>query len=181
MTKQALRTTLLRRLKQQEEGERLRKSEAIRRRLARVGVFRQAKTVGCYVSLSYEVETRRLITQMLEAGKRVVVPVVRGKRLILSELRDPERDLSPGAHGVLEPGSSAVRSVPLQDVDLMLVPGVGFDQFGHRLGHGLGYFDRFLARLPKTTATIGLCFDFQQLDRLPIAPHDYAVQRVLAA
>lgn len=121
------------------------------------------------------------MTQMLETGKRVVVPLVRGTRLVLSELRDLDTDLAPGAYGVWEPVRSAVRPVPVKDVDLVLVPGLGFDRRGHRLGHGLGYYDRLLARLPKTTATIGLCFDFQQLDRLPTAPHDHAVQRVLAA
>ncbi|MBI2885212.1 MAG: 5-formyltetrahydrofolate cyclo-ligase [Candidatus Omnitrophica bacterium] len=172
---------MLRRLQQQKENERLRKSAHVRRRLARVGAFRRAKTVCCYVALPYEVETRRLMTQMLETGKRVVVPLVRGTRLVLSELRDLDTDLAPGAYGVWEPVRSAVRPVPVKDVDLVLVPGLGFDRRGHRLGHGLGYYDRLLARLPKTTATIGLCFDFQQLDRLPTAPHDHAVQRVLAA
>jgi 5-formyltetrahydrofolate cyclo-ligase len=69
----------------------------------------------------------------------------------------------------------------VRKVDLVLVPGVAFDRQGHRLGHGLGYFDRFLSRVPKTTPTVGLAFRFQLLDRLPAASHDRAVQTVLTA
>jgi len=181
MTKRQLRTTLLRRLTQQKEEDRRRKSEAIRRKLSRLAGFRRAQTVLCYVSLPYEVETRRLIEQMLEAGKRVVVPRVWKRELLLSELRDPHRDLAPGSFGVLEPKPKAFGPVRPQDVDLALVPGLAFDRTGNRLGHGQGYFDRLLARLPPTIPTVGLCFDFQLLDRLPTRPHDQTVQVVLSA
>jgi len=179
--KRQLRTTLLRRLKTQKEEDRRRKSEAIRRKLFRLAVFRRAKSVLCYISLSYEVETRRLIEQMLQAGKRVAVPVVRNQELVPSELRDPASELAPGAFGVLEPTRKAIRPVALNELDLVLVPGLAFDHSGHRLGHGRGYFDRLLVRLPNTTPTVGLCFDFQLLDHLPTHPHDQTVQRVLTA
>ena len=183
MTKGQLRTTLLRRLKQQKEDERRRKSEAIWRRMFRLTAFRQAKTICCYVALPYEVQTWRMIEEMLKRGKRVVVPVTqqRTKRLVLSEVRDPATELAQGAFGVWEPLPRARRPVPTRDVDLVIVPALAFDQQGHRLGHGYGYFDRFLARLPKTTPTVGLAFRFQLLDRLPVVSHDHAVQTVLAA
>jgi 5-formyltetrahydrofolate cyclo-ligase len=124
-----------------------------------------------------------MIEEMIEHGKRVVVPVTaaRTRRLWLSEVRDPATDLARGAHGVWEPRPGAGRPVPLREVDLVLVPGVAFDRRGHRLGHGFGYFDRFLSRLPKTIPTVGLAFRFQLLDRLPVASHDHAVQTVLTA
>jgi 5-formyltetrahydrofolate cyclo-ligase len=168
-------------LKQQKEEDRRRKSEAIRRKLGRLSVFRRAGVVMCFVSLPYEVETRRLMTQMLELGKRVVVPRVKHKELVLSELKDPRTDLAPGSFGVWEPKASLVRPVRLDELGLVLVPGLAFDRTGHRLGHGHGYFDRLLGRLPHTTPTIGLCFDFQLVDRLPTRPHDQAVQHVLSA
>ena len=80
-----------------------------------------------------------------------------------------------------EPHPWAVRPVPVRDVDLVLVPGVAFDREGRRLGHGQGYFDRFLARLPKDTPTVGVAFPCQLFDRLPIAAHDHAVSAVLTA
>ena len=183
MTKGDVRTTLLRLLKQQKEDDRRRKSEAIRRKVFRLTAFRRARTVCCYVALSYEVQTWRLIEEMLSRGKRVVVPVVRPrtKRLQLSEVRDPMRELAKGSFGVWQPTPRALRPVPVRDLDLVLVPGLAFDRRGHRLGHGHGYFDRFLARMPKTTPTVGLAFRFQLLDRLPVASHDHAVQTILTA
>jgi 5-formyltetrahydrofolate cyclo-ligase len=183
MTKGQLRTKLLRQLKQQKEDERRRSSEAIRRKVFRLTAFRRAKTVCCYVALPYEVQTWRMIEDMIANGKRVVVPVsaARARRLWLSEVRNPAAELSRGAHGVWEPRPGAGRPVPVRKVDLVLVPGVAFDRQGHRLGHGLGYFDRFLSCVPKTTPTIGLAFRFQLLDRLPVASHDHAVQTVLSA
>ena len=183
MTKGQLRSQLLRQLQQQEEDARRQRSEAIRRKVFRLTAFRRAKTVCCYVALPYEVQTWRMIEEMLVKRKRVVVPLVRprSKRLALSEVRDPDADLAPGAFGVWEPKRSARRPVRPRDLDLVLVPGLAFDRRGHRLGHGWGYFDRFLARLPKATPTVGLAFRFQLLDRLPAASHDHAVQTVLTA
>ncbi len=183
MTKAQLRTTILRRLKQQKEGQRRRRSEAIRRKVYRLTAFRQAKTVFCYVALPYEVQTWRLIEGMLTKGKRVVVPKVarKNRRLQLSQLRNPSEDLAPGAFGVLEPKADNLRPISPNKLDLVVVPGLAFDRRGHRLGHGLGFFDRFLARLPKDTPTIGLAFRFQVFDRLPARAHDRAVKTVLTA
>ena len=183
MTKGQLRTKFLRQLKQQKEDERRRRSEAIGRKVFRLTAFRRAKMVCCYVALPYEVQTWQMIEERLSRGKRVVVPVMepRTKRLSLSEVRVPVSELSPGPFGVLEPAPSARRPVSVRDVDLVLVPGLAFDRSGHRLGHGAGYFDRFLSRLPNTVPTVGLAFRFQLLDRLPVHPHDHAVKTVLIA
>lgn len=181
MTKQQLRTTLLHQLKTQKEEERRRRSRVIHRKVYRLAAFRTAQVVCCYVSLPYEVETWQLIERMLETGKRVVVPRVTHRGLQLSEVSNLRCDVAPGAFGVWEPTMASLRPVDPKDVELMLVPGVAFDRRGHRLGHGQGYFDRLLARLPKTTPTIGVCFEFQLLDDLPTHPHDRPVQKILSA
>ena len=145
--------------------------------------FRRARFVCCYVALPYEVQTWRMIEDVLSRGKRVAVPVVQpgSNRLRLSEVRDPDAELLPGAFGVWEPVHSALRPVDPGDLDLVLVPGLAFDRAGHRLGHGLGYYDRFLASLPRSIPTVGLAFAWQLVDRLPTSPHDYAVSAVLTA
>ena len=183
MTKAQVRTTLLRQLKQQKEDDRRRKSAAIRRQVFRLRAFRGAKTVCCYVALPYEVQTWQMIEEMLAQGKQVVVPVTQSqnKRLGLCEIRDPATELVRGAFGVFEPHPSVRRPIRVDEIDIVLVPGVAFDRRGHRLGHGHGYFDRFLARLPKATPTVGLAFQFQLLDRLPTATHDHVLQTVLTA
>jgi len=114
-------------------------------------------------------------------GKRVVIPRVRGSRLVLSELRDLQQDLRPGAFGVWEPSPRTTRPVDPERLDLVLVPGLAFDRQGHRLGRGRGYFDRLLAAVPRNIPRVGLCFDFQLFDHLPLRPHDQPVSAVLAA
>jgi 5-formyltetrahydrofolate cyclo-ligase len=69
--------------------------------------------------------------------------------------------------------------VSAQALEVVLVPGVAFDRTGHRLGHGQGYFDRFLDTLPADIPVIGLCFDFQLVAALPHEPHDHPVDAVL--
>jgi 5-formyltetrahydrofolate cyclo-ligase len=180
-TKRQVRQRLLRRLHQQPEEERRRKSQLIWLKLTRLTVFRRARLVCCYVALPYEVQTWQMIEDMLAQGKRVAVPCViaRKRDLEIFEIRDPATDLAPGSYGVMEPLALARHPVALGAIDLVLVPGIGFDARAHRLGHGQGYYDRFLSRLPASVPTIGLGFDFQILNRLPTAAHDHAVCRVL--
>ena len=182
-TKAQLRKICLHRLKEQKEAQRRQRSGKIWRKVLRLTAFRQARVVCCYVALPYEVQTWQMIESMLAKGKRVVVPVAKPqtRRLLLSELRDPARELTRGAHGVLEPHRKAFRPVSVRQVDLVLVPGVAFDRRGFRLGHGQGYFDRFLASVPKDTPTVGLAFRFQLFDCLPTAAHDRAVSAVVTA
>ncbi len=139
--------------------------------------------VFCYVALPYEVQTWRLIEVMLAKAKRVVVPVVKpGTRLLAcSEIYDPNTELAPGAFGVWEPLPALRRPVAAGRIDLALIPGLAFDREGYRLGHGLGFFDRWLERLPRTTPTVGLSYACQLFDCLPMAAHDRAVTQVLAA
>lgn len=183
LTKAQLRLMLLRKLKQQKEDERNRRSEAIWRKVCRLTAFRRAKTVCCYVALPYEVQTWRMIESMCAGKKRVVVPIVntQTKRLLLSEVKEPTTELEPGTFGVWEPRPSARRPVRLRDVQMVLVPGLAFDRLGHRVGHGHGYYDRLLSRIPRTIPTVGLAFHFQLLNRLPVTLHDRAVTTVLTA
>lgn len=181
MTKGELRRLTMRRLKEQTEEERARKSRLIWRKLARLTAFRRAAWICSYVALPYEVQTWHMIEKMLEAGKRVAVPSVvqRSLDLALYEIKEPSADLAPGAFGVLEPAAAGRKTVKASQLDLVLVPALAFDKQGHRLGHGKGYYDRLLSQLPDTVPTVGLAYDFQLLDRLPVEPHDHAVRRVL--
>ena len=180
MTKGEMRRQIMRRLKEQPKEERLRKSRLIWRKLTRLAAFRRAGWVCTYVALPYEVQTWQMIERMLEAGKRVVVPwVLSDGGLALCEVREPESDLAPGAFGVLEPVPGKRKDVAPDQLDLVLVPGLAFDAQGHRLGHGKGYYDRLLSKLPDGVPTVGLGYDFQLLKNLPSEPHDRVVKRVL--
>ena len=160
-----------------------RKSDIIKRKLFNGEEFKKAKLVMFYVSLEDEVDTLAMIDEALEMGKRVCVPVIlkEEKRLIASEIRDREKELECQHFGICQPKKGFLREVPLEDIDVVIVPGVAFDKSNLRLGRGHGYYDRFLCCLPKRTKTIGLAFDFQVVDALPKDPHDIPVSKLITA
>lgn len=148
-------------------------------RLEELWEFRQAKTVLAYASFRSEVPTGMIIRKMLEQGKRVLLPVaeVKEHRLLPIEVRGME-DLVPGYAGIPEP-RNATQPVPREEIELVLVPGVAFDLDGHRLGYGLGFYDRFLADLKASLPKIGLAYEVQILERLPAKDHDLPLTAII--
>ena len=163
--------------------EKAQKSAIIRDRLFNEEEFKRARVVMFYVSLKDEVDTFIMIDEALKAGKRIAVPVIlkEEKRLIAGEIHNRLEDLESQHFGIYQPRQDRVKEVPLDDIDLVVVPGVAFDRKNIRLGRGHGYYDRFLSGLPKRTKTIGLAFDFQVLDDLPQDPHDVPVSKIITA
>lgn len=84
--------------------------------------------------------------------------------------------LASGAFGILEPKleyrNRPERRYSPEKIDLVLVPGLAFDRFGGRLGRGKGFYDRFFQKLPQKTVLVGLAFDEQLVERVPVEPHD---------
>jgi len=156
-------------------------SEAIAQRLWAEPVYRQARVGMFYVSFRSEVRTWQLLRRALAEGKRVVVPISRLKdfRLDLSEVRDPDRELVPGTYGVPEPRPEFVRPVDPDELDLIVLPGVAFDERGGRIGHGAGFYDRFLKRVPADVPRIALAFEVQLVDEVPMKPYDMPVSLIL--
>ena len=83
--------------------------------------------------------------------------------------------------GIYQPRKGHVKEVPLQDIDLIVVPGIAVDKNNVRLGRGHGYYDRFLCAVPNHTRTIGLAFDFQVVEYLPQDSHDVPVWKTITA
>lgn len=163
--------------------EKAQKSAIIKGRLFNEEEFKRARVVMFYVSLKDEVDTLAMIDEALKTGKRIAVPVIlkEEKRLIAGEIHNRLEDLESQHFGIYQPRQDRVKEVPLDDIDLVVVPGVAFDRKNIRLGRGHGYYDRFLSGLPKKTKAIGLAFDFQVLEDLPQDPHDVPVSKIITA
>lgn len=166
----------------QSKEERAEKSALVKEKLFRLEEFKKAECVMFYVSLPEEVDTSEMIGEALKAGKKVCVPITieDSRSLVASEI-DESSILEKGPCGTRQPKESDLRPVPLEDIDLVVVPGVAFDCCNVRLGRGHGYYDRFLKLLPKDTVTIGLAFDFQLVEGLPKDSHDVPVSKTIAA
>src|SRR5262245_31182192 len=133
-----------------------------------------AETVLLYVSaFPEELETREILACAFDAGKRVLCPRVdrAARQLRLHVLADPETELRPGVLGIPEPRADLPEVSP-ESVDWVLVPGLGFDERGFRLGRGAGHYDRLLARLRPDAVCWALCLSCQLVPQLPVEPHD---------
>jgi 5-formyltetrahydrofolate cyclo-ligase len=167
-------------LKAQGLEERDRKSRLIQEKLFKLDAYRNARTVCFFVGMDEEVNTVPMIEKSLSSGKRVLLPLsdLENKELKWYEVRDLRSELSSGALGILEPNAQA-READAADAECVVVPGLAFDSKNRRLGRGAGFYDRFLARLPKRARKVGLAFSFQVLADVPHETHDHAVDEVL--
>lgn len=141
--------------------------------------FQNAVTVLFYSAFSGEVETFEMIKRAQKLGKRIGLPkVIQEKNIMYPTLAgDLNADLEDGPYGIKQTKESKVLS--FKDIDMIIVPGVAFDKKKNRLGRGGGYYDRFLKDRPANIPTVGLAFDFQIVDNLPIDKHDVPVDHVL--
>jgi 5-formyltetrahydrofolate cyclo-ligase len=180
LTKQAIRSKILLRLKTQKEEDRNRKSSLIKQKLFRTLVFKKAKVVMFFISFGGEVNTKEMIKQAIASGKTVAVPVCSKKRVMRPSILQEKAKLARGLYEIYEPAIK--KFVKLEDLDLVIVPGIAFDKKGNRLGRGKGYYDTFLHKLkPYGAASLGLAFDFQILPFIPTTCEDKEVDRVIFA
>jgi len=151
--------------------------DAAARLVTQLPEWKQSKTVCLYASFGGELPTDALLMLALLEGKRLLLPRVTNKTtLTLHEVTDVAA-LRPSRLGIREPLPSAPLA-NLADAGLILVPGLGFDGAGRRLGVGGGFYDRLLAKPPRKTFLLGHAHAFQVLPRLPDEPHDIKVKAV---
>lgn len=149
--------------------------------------YQQSETVMWYLHCRSEVRTLPAVARALGENKKTVIPYCTrdldgNKVLGLWRLEDLS-ELVPGTWGILEPPrkrwDEPERNVHLQSLDLVMVPGVGFDRQGGRIGNGAGYYDRLLQSVRKDTVVAGVCYESQIFSNLPMAEHDVYMDRVI--
>lgn len=182
-SKKKLRERILTFLREQPVTVRSQKSSQISCKLLKSKEFVESQIILFYASFDGEVETFEMMKQAKKLGKVVVLPVVdrSQKKIIPSVVQSLEDSLGLNIYGIKEPDLKNTNMVNVDDIDLVLVPGVAFDKQNRRVGRGGGYYDRFLTALPQKTPKIGLAFDFQILDSLNgvVEDHDVPVSWVL--
>jgi len=155
---------------------------AVWTRLEGLPCWPQARSVAAYLATAGEVSLDGLIESLLRAGRTVWLPrfsraVGQYEMVRTTSLSD---GLVPGAFGIREP-RAVLAAVPAEELPdrgvLWLVPGVGFDPAGHRLGRGRGYYDRLLRG--ARGARVGIAWDWQVVDEVPHADHDEPVQWIV--
>lgn len=145
--------------------------------------YAQAGTVMFYIDVRSEVRTRHDLELALQSGKTIIVPWCNDDgELELFRLASMD-ELEVGMYKILEPRKE-LRSLPekqvnVEELDLIMVPGVAFDRRGARMGHGKGYYDKLLQHARKDTPLIALAFECQLFEQIPVADHDIFMDKII--
>jgi 5-formyltetrahydrofolate cyclo-ligase len=153
-------------------------SNAIMDKITSLDIYKHSKVVFIYMDFKNEVMTSNLIKRMLSEKKRVVIPYTDSINTVLipSEITK-ESDLKQNSFGYFEPKS--ILPVNIEEIDLVIVPGVVFDMNLNRIGFGKGYYDKILNRLKPSAKKVALAHDFQVLEDIPAEEHDVKMDMII--
>lgn len=184
--KKRLREKLLNKRDAIPPAVKLAKEAAIENTLFSLDEIKSADSLLLYASFRSEVNTASYIDKILQAGKKLILPLVdkRHQVLKLYEVKHTD-ELKRGYMGIMEPGKLRDRKCTLKDIDLAVIPGTGFDIRGNRLGYGGGYYDKLLSMESRDIAdtghvtTVAPAFEEQIVDDIPAEPHDIKVDIII--
>lgn len=178
--KRVLREEVLAKRDALGEEKRREKSQKIRSILSQLEEFKQASTIMVFLDFGGEVETTELAQQVLDQGKRLIVPRCAPKGVLIPAIiKDLEEDLEPGMWGIREPKKEGLVEVDPLEIDCLIMPGVAFDLEGNRLGYGGGFYDRFLERVRPETPRIAIAFHCQIVDKVPVGEFDKKIHMLV--
>lgn len=151
-------------------------SRLIFENLLKLGLFDGRSNIMVYLDFNNEVETKPIIDHLFSTSKNVLVPisVVKTKQLVVSKIESLD-DVEVRTYGIREPRPEKVDPVEHDQIDLVIVPGVAFDEDGFRLGYGGGFYDRFIKNLRPDCISVAIAFEDQVFKEVPKEDHDISV------
>ena len=176
-TKIAIRKMIIKKREALGDREKDEKNLAIAQRLFCVDEFKKAKTIFCFLSTSFEVETDRIIRESLRLGKQVLVPLLDpgGENIQASRIPSMDIDFVIGEYGVRQSALKFRDIVSFSNIDFVVVPGLAFDNFGNRIGYGGGFYDKFFKKITKDVSRVALSYDLQLFNLVPHSDLDEPV------
>ena len=179
MTKEELRQQLRQCLTGMSPAELQERSAAVCRLLRKQKEYRRADVIMIFLTMAHEVDTTPIALAAWHDAKRVLAPLIPRdqQRMLPVEIQSLTTDVRPGERGVCEPVEGL--PVPVSDIDLVIVPGLGFDRRGNRLGRGFGFYDRFLAHHDFRGVSCALAFEDQMVESIPVEAKDVRVQMLV--
>ena len=177
--KRELRQELRRRLSAIPPEELRQRSAAACRRLCAQEEYTRASVVLIFLSTAHEVDTQPLALQAWADSKTVLAPRVAWdqRRMLPVEIQSLSSGVEEGYMGIREPVEGM--PVPVSDIELVIVPGLAFDEHGNRLGRGRGFYDRFLAHPDFHGVACALALEDQFVPSIPIGASDVAVDMLV--
>lgn len=157
------------------------KSNSIKEYLLELIFKEKPKAIMLYQDFRQEVMTQAIIEELLKKDFTVLLPktLVKEKSLIPYRITDPSKDLIQGAYGIWEPNSERATEFSASQIDMVVIPGVAFDEKGNRLGYGGGFYDRFLPSLKCDALKVALAFELQIVPKVYPQEHDCLMDVIL--
>jgi 5-formyltetrahydrofolate cyclo-ligase len=165
-------------LKSFSEEKRKSDSEKLCAKLKEQPAFQKARSILFFAPLPEEPDLWPLVNETLAGKKMVALPCfdADNQTYLPRRITDIHVEILSGKFGIREPATTCV-AIPLDDLDLVLVPGVAFDLNGHRVGRGKGFYDRLLQNF--SGEKIGVAFDEQMVDAIPVEENDVRMDLIL--
>lgn len=173
MEKQNMRAILQQKRRILSDEDVARCSDEVVQQITNNDIYKKAKTVMFYYPVEHEIDVLGLAE--LNPEKCFLLPVTHRKSIEVRIYLDKD-NLQPGKFGIPEPQTEEYKG----KIDLVIVPGVGFDKRLFRLGRGGGYYDRFISTL-RYTKKIGVGYHFQLVNKIPHQHHDEKMNEVILA
>ena len=163
------------------KAERAERTRAVEERLFDFANFLEAHIVMMYIAGPGEVDTRNMIQKALNYNKIIVLPAFDPgrKEIRLLKIDNLQTDMCSDPVLLSEPNPERCKPVPLEVVDIAILPALALDEKGGRVGRGVGYFDRLIPRLAVTTRKVALGFEEQILPQIPMESHDKFVDIII--
>ena len=157
------------------------KTQKIEKRLFEFANFLEANIVLLYINSNCEVNSLEIIKRCLNYKKIVILPafVPTKYEMKLMKIDNLDTDLTYGSRNILEPDPNHCNVVPIECIDIAIIPGVAFDEKGGRIGSGDGYYDRLIPKLPITTRKVALTFEDQIVPQIQMEAHDRHVDIII--
>jgi 5-formyltetrahydrofolate cyclo-ligase len=179
--KQEIRNNIATILEDISDKEIAKKTKQIEDKLFEFANFLEAKIVLLYINNKTEVKSGNIIKRCFDFNKIVILPAfdIKKHKMKLMKVDDLDNSLTTGQRGILEPDINRCKIVPVDRIDLAIIPGVAFDEKGGRIGTGEGYYDRFIPKLSITTRKVALALECQIIQQVPVESHDKHVDIII--
>jgi 5-formyltetrahydrofolate cyclo-ligase len=180
-TKHEIRDNMAKKIVTLSESKVEEKTAKIENRLFEFANFLEANIALLYVNSVSEVNSLKIIKRCFNYNKIVVLPAFDTTKfeMKLMKIDNVDSNLTLGPRGILEPDEGKCNVVPIECIDIAIIPGVAFDEKGGRIGSGEGYYDRLIPKLPITTRKVALSFECQIIQQVQMESHDKHVDIII--
>ncbi len=179
--KASIRDDAIKQIEALSQDEKAEKIGKIEERLFDFANFLESSVCLLYMDQGCEVPSGDIVKRAFNQNKIIVLPAFNPKNFTMNLMKvdDLDNDLIKGPRGVLEPDPEKCKKVPIDKVDIAIIPGYAFDEKGGRIGSGMGFYDRLIPKLPITTRKVSLVFEELVIPLVPMESHDKYVDIII--